>query len=200
MRCITFDFLGQHRHGTALPSIPSPAQALFRRRPGLGHPAQRRRRDGPVRQSVRALCARPARLDRHRRGEGHADDGVVGATQLHAARRHAGPDRYPAERRPEEIATDEIWECTRLVISDRLGTHAERSDCLSLVLGGAMELMREHGGRELISLSPVPLARTLRQLGFPVRRVGEPYRETDGRSYAMLRMPAFAPAYSIAAE
>ena len=63
-----------------------------------------------------------------------------------------------------------------------------------------MELVREHGGCELISLSPVPLARTLRQLGFPVRRVGEPYCETDGRRYAMFRMPALAPAHSIAAE
>lgn len=100
----------------------------------------------------------------------------------------------------EEIATDDVWECTRLVISDDLGSHAERSECLSLLLGSAVDVVRKHGGCELISLSPVPMARTLRQLGFPAYRIGEPYCETDGRRYAMLRMPALAPAYAMAAE
>jgi N-acyl-L-homoserine lactone synthetase len=101
---------------------------------------------------------------------------------------------------PEEIASESVWECTRLVISDECATRAERADCLSLVLQGAVDVVRAHGGRELISLSPLPMARTLRQLGFPARRVGEPYCETDGRRYAMLRMPALAPAHAIAAE
>jgi acyl homoserine lactone synthase len=69
-----------------------------------------------------------------------------------------------------------------------------------LVLGGAVDVVRQNGGEELISLSPVPMVRTLRQLGFPAERVREPYREADGRQYAMLRMPALAPIHSIAAE
>lgn len=100
----------------------------------------------------------------------------------------------------EEITSDEVWECTRLVVSDELSCQADRAECLSLILSAAVQVVREHGGSELISLSPVPLARTLRQLGFPARRVGKSYCEADGRNYAMLRMPAFTPAHAIAAE
>jgi acyl homoserine lactone synthase len=101
---------------------------------------------------------------------------------------------------PEEIATESVWECTRLVISDEVSSRAERSRCLSLLLGATIDLIQKHGGRELISLSPVHMARTLRQLGFPAERIGEPYCATDGRRYAMLRMPTFTSAHSIAAE
>ena len=106
----------------------------------------------------------------------------------------------PPSVMPEEMTTDSVWECTRLVISDEVSTQAERSFCLSLVLGAAVDLVRQYGGRELISLSPVHMARTLRQLGFPAQTVGEPYRDGDGRRYAMLRMPALGSAHSIAAE
>lgn len=101
---------------------------------------------------------------------------------------------------PEEIATESVWECTRLVLSDEISTQAERSYCLSLILGATVDLIRQRGGQELISLSPVHMARTLRQLGFPAERIGEPYSEADGRRYAMLRMPALQSAHSIAAE
>ena len=58
----------------------------------------------------------------------------------------------------------------------------------------------ENGGSEVISLSPVPMLRTLRQLGYPANRIGEPYSEMDGRRYAMIRIPALTPAHAIAAE
>jgi hypothetical protein len=48
-----------------------------------------------------------------------------------------------------------------------------------MVLGAAARLVREHGRWELISLSPVPLARTLRQLGF--RRAGSASRTAKQR-------------------
>lgn len=108
--------------------------------------------------------------------------------------------RIPPGVVSEEHASNEVWECTRLVISDRMATHADRSRCLSLLLRCAIDMVRERQGRDLISLSPLPLVRTLRQLGFPVQRVGEPYSESDGRRYAMLRMPVLRPPHDIAAE
>lgn len=100
----------------------------------------------------------------------------------------------------EEIVTDQVWECTRLVISDDLTTHVDRGNCLSMLLEGCSELARDRGGHELISLSPVVMTRTLRQLGFAARQVGTSYCDGDGRKYAMLRMPTYSPAAAIAAE
>ena len=43
--------------------------------------------------------------------------------------------------------------------------------------------------------------RALRQLGYPVSRMSEPYRnESDGLEYAVLRMPAMTSVHRIAAE
>jgi acyl homoserine lactone synthase len=200
MRYITFDFLGQHRHGTAFHQYLRIRKGFFVDVLGWDIPhngdVEMDQYDNP--------CAHYALVMR--------GSTVVGGARVMPTTASWGRHSYmlrdalrgqidiPPSVVSEEIATDEVWECTRLVVSDDVGAHAERSDCLSLVLGGAAELVREHGGHELISLSPVPLARTLRQLGFPVRRVGEPYCETDGRRYAMLRMPVLAPAHGIAAE
>ena len=45
-----------------------------------------------------------------------------------------------------EIATPNVWECTRLVIADSLTTHAERSECLTLIVDGLVEITRKRGG------------------------------------------------------
>lgn len=83
-----------------------------------------------------------------------------------------------------------LWECTRLVISDDLNTHAQRSKCLSLIVSGLAETAASQGGTELISLSPITLMRALRQLGYDAGRIGEPYvNPGDGRKYAVLSMP-----------
>ncbi len=88
------------------------------------------------------------------------------------------------------IESDGVWECTRLVISDELNTHALRSECLSLIVSGLAETARSQGGRELMSLSPLALMRALRQLGYDAGRIGEPYLNPgDGRKYAVLSMP-----------
>lgn len=89
-----------------------------------------------------------------------------------------------------EVASNAVWECTRLVISDNLRTHAERSTCLSLIVGGLIGVAAENGADRLMSLSPLALMRALRQLGYAADRVGEPYRNDDGRQYAVLSMPA----------
>ena len=90
-----------------------------------------------------------------------------------------------------EIASPQVWECTRLVVSDTLTTAAERSECLRLIVDGLVDITRQQGGTELICLSSLALMRALRQLGYDVTRLGDTYRnDEDGRQYAVLRMPA----------
>lgn len=100
-----------------------------------------------------------------------------------------------------EVRTPSVWECTRLVISDEVQTHADRSLCLSLIVEGLASVARRNGASELMSLSPVPLMRALRQLGWSVRRLGEAYVNTgDGRQYAVLAMPAWRQQAAMAAS
>lgn len=97
----------------------------------------------------------------------------------------------PARVMEEEIHTPRVWECTRLCISDAVNNHADRSECLSLVVEGLADVARRHGASELMSLSPLSLMRALRQLGWQAGRIGEPYDNPgDGRRYAVLSMPA----------
>lgn len=89
-----------------------------------------------------------------------------------------------------DIAEDEVWECTRLVMSDEVNTHADRSECLGKIVQGLVDVASDHGADQLMSLSPLALMRALRQLGFGAERIGEPYlNEGDGRRYAVLSMP-----------
>lgn len=91
----------------------------------------------------------------------------------------------------QDIVDDQIWECTRLVISDSVDTHAARSTCLALIVQGLIDVAAEQGAKRLMSLSPLALMRALRQLGFEAERIGDPYlNEGDGRRYAVLAMPA----------
>lgn len=91
----------------------------------------------------------------------------------------------------EDIAEARTWECTRLVMSDDVTTHADRSTCLALIVEGLISVAAEQGAERLMSLSPLALMRALRQLGFGAQRIGDPYlNEGDGRRYAVLSMPA----------
>ncbi|MGV6811674.1 MAG: acyl-homoserine-lactone synthase [Brevirhabdus sp.] len=110
------------------------------------------------------------------------------------------PD-IPAKALPFDIATPDVWECTRLVMSDQVRTRAGRAACLSLIVDGLARTARRAGASTLMSLSPVGLLRALRQLGYPAIRVGEPYlNEGDGRRYVVMQMPTQAPAHQMAAE
>ena len=110
-------------------------------------------------------------------------------------------DSIPNRAMPSEIATPQVWECTRLVISDRLRSHVQRSQCLSMIVDGLSDIALHHEASELVTLSTVSLVRALRQLGFPAERLGEPYRDPgDGRKYAVLRMPLASHTHAIAAE
>jgi N-acyl-L-homoserine lactone synthetase len=100
-------------------------------------------------------------------------------------------DSIPPEVMGAVVASPEVWECTRLVISDRLVRAADRSLCLTMICEGLVDVAARNGAHELISLSPVTLMRALRQLGFGAERRGDPYwNDGDGRQYAVLSMPA----------
>lgn len=95
----------------------------------------------------------------------------------------------PANLLPNEIRSGAVWECTRLVLDDNVTDGLDRRECLSLIVRGLADQARLRGGTELMSLSPVTLMRSLRQLGFGARRLSAPYKNDDGRSYAVLAMP-----------
>ena len=100
------------------------------------------------------------------------------------------PD-IPGRVMNSEIEDSKVWECTRLVISDDVTGHDDRSLCLSLIVDGLVTVAQQRGGSELMSLSPVSLMRALRQLGYSASRIGEPYSNPgDGRKYAVLSMQA----------
>ncbi|MEL6640296.1 MAG: acyl-homoserine-lactone synthase [Pseudomonadota bacterium] len=91
----------------------------------------------------------------------------------------------------QDIAEDEMWECTRLVMCDSVRTHAERSQCLKMIVDGLIDVSTAHGATRLMCLSTLSLMRALRQLGYDAERVGEPYvNDNDGRRYAVLAMSA----------
>jgi acyl homoserine lactone synthase len=97
----------------------------------------------------------------------------------------------PADILPRAEVTPMVWEATRVVISDTVTTQADRARCLSLVLDGVVAQARAHGASEIIALCPPVFARTLRQLGFPARIIGESYINLhDARRYVAMRMPA----------
>ncbi len=100
------------------------------------------------------------------------------------------PD-IPGRVMDTEIEDAKVWECTRLVISDDVAGHDDRSLCLSLIVDGLITVAARNGGQKLISLSPVTLMRALRQLGYSASRIGKTYwNAADGRKYAVLTMPA----------
>lgn len=202
MRNITFDFLGQHFHGTAFHDYLRLRKSFFVDRLGWDIPhdatVEMDQYDNPTARYSLVL------LDGRVVGGARAmpTSAIWGrhTYMLRDALRGA-LDHIPATVMPSDIASGAVWECTRLVICDSVATHYDRAECLSLIVGGLVDLATSEGGDELVSLSPLPLARALRQLGFAASRLGEPYlNETDGRKYAVLRMPATRSRPLMAAE
>ncbi len=94
----------------------------------------------------------------------------------------------PADILPEAEVSPNIWEATRIVISEDITTHAERSECLAMLLDGVVAQAREHGGTEIMALCPPVFARTMRQLGYPVYPIGEAYVNAhDNRKYVAMK-------------
>jgi acyl homoserine lactone synthase len=96
----------------------------------------------------------------------------------------------PAALIDYEIRTPDVWECTRLVISDKVTTNAERMTCLDLIVDGLVQMAERQGGEQLMSLSNLWLQRALRRLGYDCELMCEPYvNADDGHKYAVMAMP-----------
>ncbi|SNT17067.1 acyl-homoserine-lactone synthase [Tropicimonas sediminicola] len=101
----------------------------------------------------------------------------------------------PADLLEADFDAASSWECTRLSIAETVTTAKDRTECLDLIVDGLARTAQAHGATTLVSLSPPPLLRALRRLGHDVTRIGRIYRaEGDGRSYALLSMPALTSA------
>lgn len=202
MHNVTFDFLGQHRHGTAFRDYLRLRKTFFVDVLGWDIPHN----DEVEMDQYDNPCAHYS-LVVHR-GQ------VVGGARTMPTTAAWGKHTYmlrdalcgrleeiPAEVMPREIVSRDVWECTRLVVCDSLTRQVDRADCLSLIVEGLVDITHREGGEGLVSLSPLPLMRALRQLGYDASRLGEPYyNEGDGRRYAVLQMPATRSARLMAAE
>ncbi|GAB4382646.1 acyl-homoserine-lactone synthase [Albidovulum sp.] len=202
MENITFDMSGLHAHGTAFYDYLKLRKHFFVDALGWGIPhndlVEMDQYDNPL--AHYSLVLRDGR--------------VVGGARTMPTSARWGDHTYmlrdaiagkladiPSDVMAEEINTPAMWECTRLVVSDELRCHADRSLCLSLIVDGLADVARRNGAQRLMSLSPLSLQRALRQLGWQVERIGEPYiSPEDGRRYAVLAMPAYKMAGQMAAE
>jgi N-acyl-L-homoserine lactone synthetase len=189
---ITFDFSDFHRHGSAFYEFLTLRKQVFVDRLGWSIPhndqVEMDQYDTPVTQY--SVVRRAGK--------------VIGGARAMATSAAWGSHTYmlrdacsgklrqiPPGVMSVEIASPFVWECTRLVISDDLRAVADPALCLSMIVDGLVEMARNKGATELISLSSLSLVRALRQLGFGVSQMGESYRNSeDGRPYAVLRMPA----------
>lgn len=95
---------------------------------------------------------------------------------------------------PSAMVTDNVWECTRLVVSPEINDAGTGARCLELIVAGLVEQALAHGATDLMSLSPPSLARALRKFGYAPRTIGEPYvNADDGRRYVAMAMPINVP-------
>lgn len=202
MHSITFDFLGQHRHGTAFYEYLRLRKAFFVDALGWDIPHN----DDVEMDQYDNPCAHYSLVLRRGKVVAGARTMATSASwgrhtyMLRDALRGC-IDQIPAKVMPSDIVTREVWECTRLVVSDRVTNPSERTECLSMVVGGLVDVANRGGGLELVALMRPSFLRALRHLGYPASRLGEAYRnENDGRDYAVLRMPAMRSSHLIAAE
>ena len=97
----------------------------------------------------------------------------------------------PEDIIPQAKVENDLWEATRVVISDVLDTQADRALALSLILNGVVDEAKRKGATEIMALCPPSFARTLRQLGYGAKTIGDPYVNMhDDRRYVAMAMPA----------
>ncbi|MDF0594676.1 acyl-homoserine-lactone synthase [Psychromarinibacter halotolerans] len=99
-------------------------------------------------------------------------------------------DSIPHDAMPSDIISPYVWEMTRLVISPDLRRAEDRARCLQHVGQGLYDIAEAQNVSEYMGISAVALIRVLRQLGFPLERMGTPYHDAaDRRNYTVMRMP-----------
>lgn len=201
MHAITFDFLGQHRHGSAFHEYLKLRKTFFVDELGWGIPHN----DEVEMDQYDNPCAHYSLVLRNGLLVGGARIMPTTATwgrhtyMLRDALR-GDIEAIPPDVVPADYASREVWECTRLVISDKVEGR-DRAMCLYHIVEGLVDIANRSGGVELITLTRPALVRSLRQLGYDASRIGQTYRNgDDGRDYAVLHMPALSPAHRMAAE
>lgn len=191
MQNITFDLSSMHQHGNAFFQFLTLRKRFFVDDLGWDIPHDER-----------------VEMDQYDNPSAHyslviRDGRVIGGARAMPTTAVWGPHSYmlrdaakgmladiPGDVMDPDLTNPRIWEITRFVVDDSLCA-AERSRCLTLILDGLVRIAQERGGVELMSLSPLPMVRALRQLGYPAKRVGQPHVDTgDGRRYAVISMPA----------
>ena len=87
------------------------------------------------------------------------------------------------------IEKRDIWEGSRLVISDDVVSHTLRAAILYSIIKEIVEFLRDNNSTQLLTFSPVTLRRKVSAMGFPVIQAGSPFRGfEDSRTYAVLSM------------
>ena len=60
----------------------------------------------------------------------------------------------PEDILPSVDVAKNVWEATRVVISDQVTSQADRSKCLSMILDGIVDIAKASGATEIIALCP----------------------------------------------
>ena len=192
MENISFNFAQMHQYGTAFYDFLALRKRFFVDQLGWGIPHDEN-----------------VEMDQYDNPNAHyslvlQDGKVVGGARAMSTTAQWGSHTYmlrdavagkligiPADIIPDATTAANVWECTRLVISDEIDTHDGRSKCLSLIVDGLVFEAKAKGATEMMSLSPLYFARTLRKLGYDANPIGKPYiNGDDGRRYVAMSMPA----------
>ena len=97
-------------------------------------------------------------------------------------------DGIPSHIFDPDVCAPDVWECTRLVVSDEIQSVDQRLQCIALSIDGLIRTILANGGRKMISFSPPSLQRTFRMIGVEAERISMPYTcESDGRNYAVFK-------------
>jgi len=189
MQNITFNLTELHKHGTAFFEFLALRKQFFVDQLGWDIPhdddVEMDQYDNPKAYYSLAL----------------KDGKVVGGMRVMATTSQWGSHTYmlrdavdgkligiPQDILPSAEADPNVWEATRIVIADEIGTHKERAKCLGLLLDGVVRQARVDGATEIMALCPPVFARTMRTIGFPVYPIGEPYVNAhDNRKYVAMK-------------
>lgn len=82
-----------------------------------------------------------------------------------------------------------VWECTRLVVNEKITSMRDRMKVLGLIVDGLIEVAETRGGETLLTLSNLWLHRVLNRLGHETTLLCDPYvNADDNHKYAVMAM------------
>lgn len=192
MEYLTFDFIGQYRHGLAFHDYLALRKRYFvdGLQWGIPHNAE-------------------IEMDQYDNPTTHyslvVDHGeVLAGTRIIPSTARWGDYSYmlrdaalgrmggvPSDLVPADLVTPQLWECSRLVISENVTSIADRTKVLGLVCEGLVDIGLSHGATRLMTLSNLWLLRALRKLGYDAELLSTPYHSAeDGHKYAVMAMTA----------